>query len=272
MATLHRYHITAGQLRWLDITIILPLAAIWGAAFYGYHKLSTYSRLIRQAKDGRQIAKLTKGVLILVLGLPLNSIISQILKLIGVHHTSFTAATAIVANYVSLVIPLVAFAVIGHGARGLSIFAKQRPAYAATQVLAGVLIVVGVLYGYFISLPGAHLNEYYHLKPTIVLITLVIPYIYTWFLGLLAAYELHLYSRKITGVIYRQGWDYLAYGLGAVIITSILLQYFTTLTMRFQTLSLGAVLAMVYGLLAVMAVGYVLLSVGAKKLTKIEEV
>lgn len=271
-ATLAKYHLTSTGLRLLDITVVLPVVGIWFAAFYGYYKLNLYSKLIAHTKDGKQILILTKGIFILTLGLPLTSIAKQILTLIADHHHAFTNMSIIISNYVALLFPLVAFFVISQGARGLSRIAKKRTSYVMAHLFPIFLIIIGVLYGYLVANSNGRTSEAYHLPSGWVLATLVIPYIYTWFLGLVAAYNLHLYSGTIKGIVFRRGWDLLAYGLGSVILISVLIQYLTTVTNQFQSLSLNWILLVVYILLILLAAGYVLLALGAKKLIRIEEV
>lgn len=53
-ATLLQYHVSATALRIIYATIILLLAGIWYAGFYGYAKLHTYTRLIEGDRDGKQ--------------------------------------------------------------------------------------------------------------------------------------------------------------------------------------------------------------------------
>jgi sulfite exporter TauE/SafE len=97
------------------------------------------------------------------------------------------------------------------------------------------------------------------------------PYIYTWFIGLLAAYEIYLYAFKTPGIIYRRALKLLALGLGWTIAVSVLSQYITTLT-KVRLLKINALLILVYSLLILLAVGYLLVAWGAKKLQRIEEV
>lgn len=271
-ATLQQYHLTATSLRLFDLTIIIPIVGIWFAAFYGYARLRTYTELVRRSKDGRHIAKLASGIGILVFGLPISSISKLLLDYIAVHNKGFTASATIIDNYISLVIPLVAFFVISHGTRGLVALSKLRTSRLASHILTIFLIVTGVLYGYFASRPYAHVGENYHLSVGWVLATLVIPYVYAWFLGILAAYEMHLYSRSVSGVLYRKSWDLFAFGFGSIIVVSILIQYLTTVTIQLKSLRFSLILSLVYVLLLLLSVGYILMAVGAKKLIKIEEV
>ncbi len=91
-ATLVKYHISALTLRIITLTLIIPEALIWFAAFFGYSKLKHYSQLIETSKDGRQIAKIARGLLLLAISLPFAAIFSNVLALIAAHSPSFKSA------------------------------------------------------------------------------------------------------------------------------------------------------------------------------------
>src|SRR5437868_10771274 len=88
-AILSQYHLSATGLRLIDVTIILLLAVIWFAGFYGYAKLRQYSRLIGKDRDGKHVAMLTRGILLMVLWLPVSSTVSAVLNFIAAHHLAF---------------------------------------------------------------------------------------------------------------------------------------------------------------------------------------
>ncbi|MEJ0072491.1 MAG: hypothetical protein WDN27_00110 [Candidatus Saccharibacteria bacterium] len=270
-ATLIRYHITSAELRALDFTIIIPEVLIWFAAFYGYQKLYRYSQLIKASKDGRQIAKLARGLLLLSLGLPITTIIGGILSIIAAHNPGFKSASVIVNNYLGVVFPLAAFLWISMGARGLSELSKSRPRLWLLNIVTLSVIVLGVVFCSLIVADHQELRTSYHMSPELVMLTLGIPYMYIWFLGLFSAAELQVYSRKVSGVVYREGWKWLIIGLAGVIFTSILLQYLTTLSTWLTSLALGWILLLLYVLLILLAAAYIVLALGAKKLMKIEE-
>ncbi len=270
-ATLIRYHISADRLRILDITIILILAAIWFVGFYGYAKLRAYSELIRKTKDGKQIAKLVTGLLFLVLWLPVTSVSSAILNYFVVKHPGVRDGVVIVNNYVNLLFPLIGFAYISNGARGLSELVKQRPSQRAANLLAIFLIYIGLAdYHLVASTPGR--ADIYHMSFWLITTTLVAPYICMWFIGLLAAYEIFSYRLKAPGIVYRDCWRFLALGLWWLIIVSIGFQYLTTVASRLDQLSIYWILGIIYSLLLILSVGFVLIAAGCRKLQRMEEV
>jgi hypothetical protein len=270
-ATLALYHISATGLRLIDVTIIVLVAAIWYAGFYGYAKLQAYSKLIEGNKDGAEVAKITRGLFLLVTWLPVSSVVSVVLKYYGQRHIEWLPAATIISNYVNLLLPLVGFVFIGLGASGLARQVKQRPSYRAINFMIILLIYVSLIY-YRLVATTSHRASVYHMSIWFILSTLVAPYIYMWAVGIFAAYNINLYRQKVAGIIYRRSWGYLAMGLGWLIVTSIIFQYLTTLTARLTHLSIYWLLAIVYILLLVLSAGFVLVAIGARKLKKIEEV
>jgi len=272
---LQRYGLTTGQLRALNITVVLPLAAIWTSAYFGYAKLRSYCRLIAESREGAPVVTIANGLMVLSYGLPLTAIITQLLRYAAQLDPSVKGAAAIVTNYVTLLVPLVAFVLISFGARGLTDLNRQRPSRAIAHMFIILFALLGVGYTYFVlhfAFAKGGTAEHYAMPLWLVLLTLVVPYLYAWYLGLVAAFEMYLYHTGLKGVLYRRGWRLFSIGLGAVIVTQIVLQYLTTLSAQLNKLSLTAIMLVVYGLLILMAIGYILVASGAKKLQKIEEV
>ncbi|MDB5184214.1 MAG: hypothetical protein JWN38_22 [Candidatus Saccharibacteria bacterium] len=269
--TLQRYDVSELGLRLIYLTILVLVAGIWYAGFYGYAKLRNYSRLIADSKDGKQVAKITKGVFLLVLWLPASFVSSAILNFLAARHSGLQTATVIINHYISLLFPLAGFIFISLGTRGLSELVRQRPSYRATNIMAVVLVYIGLIdYHLIASTPGR--AQIYHMSIWLITTTLVAPYICMWFTGMLATYEIYLYRLKVKGIVYRQSWNLLTLGLGWLILVSISFQYLTTVTTRLTDLSIYWLLAIIYSLLLVLSVGFVLVALGARKLQKIEEV
>jgi hypothetical protein len=270
-ATLLQYHVGATELRLIELTIILLSAFIWYAGFYGYDRLDTYTNYIEGDKDGQHVAWLTKGIFVLVMWLPVSSVISSILQYIARRHLGLLPSVTIVNNYISLLFPLIGFTLIGVGARGLSTLVKRRFTYQATNILAIILIYIGLIY-YRLVATTDNRSAVYHMSIWPILTTIVAPYVYMWYVGLTAAYEIYHYQKKVAGIVYRRSWNLLALGLGWLIVTSIGLQYLTTLSARLNKLSIYWILVIIYTLLIVLSIGFVLIALGAQKLQKIEEV
>jgi hypothetical protein len=269
--TLTKYRVSALGLRLIDVTIIIILAVIWYAGLYGYSRFDEYSKLIKKDKDGKHVATLSKGLLLLVLWQPISSVVSSVLNYIAEHHTNLLPAVSIINHYISLGLPLGGFILISIGAWGLSQLLKWRPTFKAINVLAVLIIYTSVVY-YRLVITTHGRSLVYHMSVWLILTTLIAPYIYMWFIGLLSAYEIYNYHRKSEGIVYRQSWKFVSYGLGWLIVTSILFQFLNSLTARLDHLSIYWLLAIIYSLLIILSMGFILIAVGTRQLKKIEEV
>lgn len=271
-ATLVKYHLTSLALRLILLTLIIPEAAIWFAAFYGSYKLQRYSQLIKESEDGRQIRRLAHGLLLLAIGLPTAAIAGGILSIIAAHHPGFTAASTVTSNYLNIIFPLLAFIWISRGAWGLSELSKARPSLRVFNLVVIATLLLGIVFCCLIVLDHAELRKTYHMSPQLVMLTLGAPYIYMWFLGMFSVAELREYSRTVGGIVYRKGWRQLIGGIASIILLSIALQYISTLTTWLTSLSLAWLLLLLYVLLMLLTGAYIVVALGAQRLTNIEEV
>ncbi len=270
--TLAQYHITLSEMRLLDLTIIILYGGIWLCALYGFYTLHDYHLLIRKNKDGKALAKLTIGIGVLAYWLPISSNISAYTNYLVVRNPNLTAPIGIIQNYVTLIIPLIAFIFISFGARRLSELTKYRISFRAINALIIFLAVISITYTHLLVTTDNRLNSTFHMPPMAMLLTLALPYIYMWSIGLLAVYEIHHYRLKAPGVVYRKSWRMLAMGIGSIITMTIFLQYLVTISAKLTRLSLNWILLLVYVLLIILAVAYVLIAIGVRTLKRIEEV
>ncbi|HET8991660.1 MAG TPA: hypothetical protein VFN31_01330 [Candidatus Saccharimonadales bacterium] len=270
--TLERYHLSVLGVRLIYLTIIIILALIWGAGFYGFAKLRAYSRTIGKQKDGKPVRIITNGIFLIVMWLPVSEVISVILRFIGTHHAGFMPAATIIDNYIYLLLPLAGFILLGVGARGLSGLIKAKHNFFLTNFLYLVVVFAGVTYAHLVA-TTKDIGLVYNLSIWVILLTIVVPYMYMWVTGATAAYEIYNYQRLVSGVLYKRSWSMLAIGCGWLIIGSMFFQYVATvLGSRLNTLSIYAVLAIIYSLLAVLSIGFIFIALGAARLQKIEEV
>lgn len=269
--TLVKYHLHPTGLRLLDATLLVPIFVMWFAVFYGYGRLHRYSQLIKRERDGKQVVKLANGLLILALGLPLNSIIGNALALYARTHPGFAAPATIISNYIGVAYPLAAFIFINSGTRGLNAFSREHPSFLLGNAVVLADIILGVIFCTLIAHAHHSLQNSYHMSSGLVMLTFAIPYMYMWFLGMYAVAEMYTYSQQLSGVLYRKAWDRLAFGLGTIIILDILLQYLGTLAAWLNSLTLAGVLGLLYVLLLLLAGGFIVVALGTKELMKIEE-
>jgi len=275
--TMQQYKLSAAQYHTLLFLVELPLVAVWFAAFYGYAKLEQYAAAISDTPEGPAFKQLAIGCKWLAWGLPVPSLLALLLGAIANNHAGFYSATVIIGNYVGLLFPLVAFSFISESGRELIQRAKLNFTAATAKNIQFVFVVLGVIYCYLIFRHldlhsiGASNNQYF-LPVWLLVISLIIPYLYAWFIGLLAAYDITLIARQTKGIFYQQALRLLAGGLALVIATLIAVQYIRSVLPRSGHLSVSATFILVYLIYAATAAGFILMAAGAKRLKKIEEV
>jgi hypothetical protein len=275
---INQYHLSVLGLHFIQLTYVIPLLLIWATAYYSYTALSSYSRSIHQDKDGVQMAKLALGIGVLAFGGPIVSIISSVLKIIAQQNSAFLPKSTIINNYISLLVALVAFLYISKGASGLASTVKSAPSHKSLQIISLLIITLGSIFCYLIfhTLPhplkiGVTPIPTYYLPDWLIVGTIIIPYVFIWYCGALGSLNIYGYYRKVRGTIYKSSLIYIASGISFIIFSYIVLQYLTTLSSKLAGLKLNSLLLIIYPLILVIAIGYVLIALGAKKLRKIEE-
>lgn len=276
-ATTDKYSLSGIEYKVILSAIAIPSLIAWFAAFLSYAKLFDYASSIRKTPEGRSYAELATGVTWLAWSLPVSAIAAQLLGAIANHNLGFRPASIIISNYITLTLLLVAFVIISNASRRLATHSKLEFTSSSTRIIMTAFIVAGVTYCYFIlrnfdiSSFSSTQNAYY-LPLWLMVITLIVPYMYAWFIGFLSVYEISLVGRKISGLIYRQALKYLAIGLVIVIVSSIAIHYLNAIQPRVGYLLIDSKLLFGTLLRLIRGIGFVMIVYGALKLKKIEEV
>lgn len=275
--TLKLYHFTALQYQVILFAITLPTLAVWFAAFMGYAKLRQYAGYVRKTPEGPYFERLATGCKWLAWSLPVPAITTLIFNSIAAQWGDFHPTAIIVTNYLSLLLPLIAFSIIAGAARGLAAQSQARFSLANARAIVFGFVTVGVLFC-FLSFRNLDLTSLtsadnpFFLPLWLMVLTVTIPYLYAWFVGSLATYELALFSKRTQGVLYRQALRYLVIGLLAVILSSIAIQYANSIEPRTGRLVLDYKLVLVLLFRIIGGLGFIALAIGASRLKKIEEV
>jgi hypothetical protein len=190
-------------------------------------------------------------------------------------------ATTIIANYLAIALYLTAFWLVYLGSQALVRLAGNghvRGTHHNLIVIATT--VVGVFYTHFTlqnpnrtvaTTRGADEASFY-LSDWLILLTIVVPYVITWFIGFYAAFNIIRYTDSVPGILYKRLLGSLAKGLVAIVLVTVLLQFLRDFQHIFADLSLTPLLMIIYLLLAAYTVGYIYVAAGASKLQRIEEV
>ncbi|HVE80947.1 MAG TPA: hypothetical protein VNA68_02290 [Candidatus Dormibacteraeota bacterium] len=276
--SLAKYNLSVLQSRLLSLSIAVPVIGIWFAAFYGFSKFKSYAELIKSSPDGKAFVRLSSGIMVLAIGLPVSSILSSTLNYLGRQNHDLLPQVVITNNYISLLIAAVGFTLIAKGAADLAkVTKKALPSRSLVAIVVFLLLAAAYIYATLTN-PNrtvpviASGRATYFLPDWLILTTIITPYLYVWYKGLQAAFDINFYRKNIQGILYKKMLGYLAAGLTAVVVSSIFLQFLGAVSVALQKLSLAPLLIIIYILLMVIAVGYVLIALGAKQLKKIEEV
>lgn len=274
---MHSYSLSVAQYRGLRLVLALPLALMWFSAFYGYAKLRQYADAIAKTPEGKGYRRLADGCRWLAWGLTATPIVSLIVNTIGDRHPGFHSVAVIVINYASLAYVLVAFSIISGGAHELAQRTKQAMASGSTRILQLVFVGAGVLYCYLtfrhLDLQSlASTNNPYYLPVWLLVISIIIPNLYAWFVGLLAAHDITVAARRTHGLLYRHAVRLVAIGLVLAIASLISTQYLHSVIPRTGHLSLDTALIVTYATYMTMVIGFSLVALGVSRLKRIEEV
>lgn len=269
--TLHSLHITEEIYRLLIVSLLAPYAVIWFAAFYGYDQLARYSKALMFTGEGRAFQKIAKGLGVLAWGLILQVLLGSILNAITLSHPTFRAGKTIINDYFNLLVALVGFVLIENGTYELVKLVRAHHSHTTMRLLIVLGAIIAALFQREVFLSRSDNNPYY-LPVYPLIFTIIIPYVFTWIIGILSVYELNMYAAKVRGLLYKHALQFLANGLSIVILLSVAIQFITAAMVAGPNSPLGTILLIDYVLLGAMAFGFILVAVGAKRLKRIEEV
>jgi hypothetical protein len=276
--TVKSYHFSSFEYSIAVLMVNLPVIAVWFFAFWGYAKLRQYSEAIRKTREGKYFYRLSVGLAWLAWSMPIISITSHILNGTINGGSGTHSVVSIIDDYLNLILTLIAFLIIGSAARGIiGQDNKVDLGRISSRVVIALLTLGGVIYC-FLVLRSFNLNSisdtnnHYHMPVWLVVITIIIPYLYAWFVGVMAAYEITIYAKGIKGVLYKQALMNIVYGLLAVVLSFITIQYLNNAWQMPAHVIFTARLVVTTIFRIIGGAGYILMAVGASRLKRIEEV
>lgn len=282
--SLARYNVSAWQLRLIGLSVSIPLAGIWFAAFYGYAKFKEYALTIKGTKDAHGLSIISDGLKILAFGLPLSSLISTTMSFFSrnpsLTETSPLAPVAVITNvYVALIIAVLAYITLRKGSTELikvnnfTVTTSDKTKNTIFFVIATIVYVFLVFLNPNRQVPSAPgFRATFYLPDWLIVLTIMLPYLYAWYSGFVASMNIVTYKKNTTGTIYKKALSGLSLGISTVIAVTIALQFFGTIGGAISKLNLSSILILVYVLLLAISAGYIIIARSAKKLTKIETV
>lgn len=272
------YKTTANALRLKSLPLTVSIIVIWSLAFYGFAQFKEYARKIRKSADGKALNDIANGLGVLALTMPITSMLSSLSSYYVRSHPEFLQTSILIRSYLSLVIYLVTFWLVAKGAKKLLKIVKHELEIGDQVISLFAFVLAGGLYAFLAvkSLqappsprPSGLLDV---LSTPVALLTVILPYLLIWLTGIWAVSKISLYHLLVQGTIYRKALSNLSAGLALIVVTSVLVQGLGTVSTTLLKLSLNQLFLLIYGLLAVIGAGFVIIALGAKKLSKLEEV
>lgn len=271
------YDVSEAEYRYLLLVVKIPLIAAWSIAFYAYRRLRAYANQIEDAPEGEDYGAMARGTGWLAWGFAVTPIISSLVGAVAVDHPALRTVVAVYNNYAYLLITVVGLSYIFRGVHQMARRANVTFEMKHIRIVVGVLVAMSVLFCTLLAakLQGSSLGNSYnsfYMPNGLVWATVVIPYLYAWSLGVIAALELAMVARRTSGVIYKQALSYLAIGIVITILCMSALQYFRAFFPRSGGLAVNGTLITVYLMYAINATGGALLTIGVKRLKRIEDI
>lgn len=276
-ASLERYNISEFVARLIGLSFSIPGILIWSAAFYGYSKVHQYALTIEGDRDGEAFNTLATGLGFLAFSLPINTIISTLLGYYAMLHPESVEITGASIRYTEAILSLLAFILIYRGAVQISQILKINKLPNSVFVFMGTLLL-GIVFSYFsyINPPGftemVNGQERLTTFGLIIFIIRMLIKVITWYLAIQSAVLINTYSLQVKGEIYKRALNFLVKGFYMVTFSSIFVQGLTVVQFGLEEQNLGVILIVIYLILALIAIGYVLIALGAKNLNKLEQV
>jgi hypothetical protein len=233
-----KYHASVAQIHKLSLAIALPYIVIWVVGLVGYLWLRSYTTYLGKDKDAGGFRSLTFGVGLLTFWLPLSTLAAGLASNYYANHPDATASLVRLVNYANIVLLLPAFWLVYQGTVRLLQSAKiSHNGLSPKQT--GLYILLSALYVFVVFHDPVRLAAHddvqtatYYMSDWWILLTIVIPRLIMWYLGLAAAANIILYRHKVKGSIYKEGLRLLAFGLTGVVISTIVLRIVQSLSVQ----------------------------------------
>jgi hypothetical protein len=272
-----RYHMSPLDLALLRLTIIIPIHLVWLIAVRGAVAFKSYAEVIKGSPEAHDINQIANGLLWTIAYLVSISLVGSIEPLF--YHTHYFNLAIVLRDHIPPFIGLIGFYMLYRGSHRLRNVAKFTTWTYSTFAVAIAFAFFAALFVHEFASTGAATSMSTETRNStsivplgILLFTLVMPYIIAWFMGILASINILKFSRSVKGILYRRALRNLVKGIGAIVVFGIAVQL-TTFSDRFlANLSIGLVLVIVYGFIALYALGFVFIWFGAKQLERLEEI
>jgi hypothetical protein len=278
-----RYSISGAYLLFLKIGFSVPMLLMWLMIAYAALSFNRYSEQIIDFQDGKGFKYIGQSLFILLFSGIFSNYVSQIGGIFKEIHGSSIETTntiTIVQNYFVIFLALLAYIQIFRGARVLlssinkNINWKKVSAYVLAPLGAVAIVYLWLIFNnqYRTSSDNSLIRATYALPDILILFTVAVPYLVSWFFGLTALFGIVQFSKNTSGVIYKASLNKFVAGISIVIILTIILQFITQFGDFWSTLGFGSLIAVVSVIFIIIIIGYYMVASGAYFLEKLENI
>lgn len=252
-----------------------PYLFVWLVARMGYTRLKRYIATVKTTSEGRAFAFVARGVFLITAWLPISATVTIIASILFYQQIWFVPYVALFIAYANTLFFGFAYWYIYKGSQNLLHgLGKSAPLslWANLAYITFAVLFVALILRYPIRLhtiQGTVFNDEV-LPVGMQLLTVVLPRLLSWYLGLQAACNIFAYRRYVPGKIYKEMLSNLSAGLAGVVVLSIILRGLQTLNLYIGLLSLQMRLMVLYCTLALLGAGFFFLARGATKLHRLE--
>jgi len=259
----------------IRFSIFIPVLLIWVTAIRGALTFKAYAKIIHESPEAASLGKIANALFWLV-----GYIVA--ITLVGAVVPYFTespilASILVLRDHLPAFITLIAFIQLyqgSHQLKKIADFATWSPStiwfFIGYAIFCLVFVLTFAANAGMNSAQAINRNSSSVLPPAVLLVTLILPYLAAWFIGLLASINIAKFSYRVKGIIYRRALKDLVFGIWSIVLFAMVLQLLTFTIRILLGLSLVPILALLYALLLLYALGFMLIYSGAKKLTRIE--
>lgn len=271
-ATADKFHLSTTTLNLLIVSVSLPYLICWLFGMSGWLYLHDFTKKRPKGAERDGFTKITYGLLALVASLIVPTLIRAIYMYIS--HDSTSAGWNIFNNYMGIFFPLLGFLLMFMGSTQIA--SQITPRVSRVAKFTTVFFPVALFSVFYLIMiftnptrqfsMDSSVQPTYFLPDSMIIGTIILPVIATWFLGLLLVLNLEHYSHY-SKTINRPGLVTFFNGIIIIVAITILTQVLASLgDSRFANLNLGVLLAIIYVFLGILTLGYGLIARGAKRL------
>lgn len=280
---LEKYNLSESGLNWLQLLVSLPIAAVWLIILFAALSFYGYAQTIHGSKEGKAFRYISGGLTVLLIGMIAGAYLSLLER--GISGETYSGASSenkiiVFENYAAAITSLLAYWFFWKAGRvllGLINSAKQKAKIFQNSVV--ILLPAALIYLYLLlnnpyrsSSDNQDVFPTYALPDIWIILTIFLPYMLAWGLGIYALLSIIIFQTKVKGIIYKNILKHFTGGMTLIISLNITLQFLTQFNDFFSRAGLGLILVIIAVIYTILVYGYVLVAYGALKLNSIEAV